>query len=176
MKKNVKEIKDKAMNSFKRAAFVGAGAIAGKIINDFIQKKSIDTVSGQEVDLLGLSGKWSKFTTPAIILAAGAVGNMAVKGQGAKDVTLGVLASGAVSMVQAISGKNFSNLQGVDEPVEFEGINGYAPIPGIGTTMYDELPSANEAAQQYIPEINPSNEMSEEMAGTVGELDDEDLA
>ena len=162
MKKDLKEIKDKTMSNVKRALAVAAGAISGKMINDFIQRRSINKVSGEEEDLLGLPTKVSKYSTPAITLGVGAATALLSKSQLAKDLSLGVMASGAVGVTQAFFGKDLSSLQGADEPVELM----YGDVlPGVGEATYDALPTANEAAQAYVPEVAPSNELEDEMAG-----------
>lgn len=163
MKKDLKEVKDKTINNVKRALSVGAGAIAGKLISDFVQKRSINQVSGEEEDLLGLPTKVSKFSTPGIVLAVGAGAALLSKNQIMKDASLGVMASGAVGLTQAAFNKDFSSLQGADEPVEMI----YGAIPGVGDVNYEQLPTANEAAQRYIPEIPATNELAE-MAGFEG--------
>lgn len=171
MKKDLKEIKDKTMSNVKRALAVAAGAISGKMINDFIQRRSINKVSGEEEDLLGLPTKVSKYSTPAITLGVGAATALLSKSQLAKDLSLGVMASGAVGVTQAFFGKDLSSLQGADEPVDLV----YGDLPGVGEATYEALPTANEAAQTYIPEVAPSNELEDEMAGVDGEFDDFDI-
>lgn len=169
MKKDLKEIKDKTMGNVKRALAVAAGAISGKMINDFIQRRKINRVSGEEEDLLGLPANVSKFSTPAITLGVGAATALLSKSQLAKDLSLGVMASGAVGVTQAFFGKDLSSLQGADEPVELV----YGNLPGVGDVNYEELPTANQAAQTYIPEIPATNELVE-MAGFEG-MDGEDF-
>ena len=150
------------MGNLKRALAVAAGAISGKMINDFIQRRKINSVSGEEEDLLGLPTNVSKYSTPLITAGVGAATALLSKSQLAKDLSLGVMASGAVGVTQAFFGKDLSSLQGADEPVELMYGN---TLPGIGEPSYDTLPTANEAAQQYIPEVAPSNELEDEMAG-----------
>ena len=169
MKKDLKEVKDKTINNVKRALSVGAGAITGKLISDFVQKRSINQVSGEEEDLLGLPAKVSKYSTPGIVMLIGAGAALLSKNQIAKDASLGVMASGAVGLTQAAFNKDFSSLKGADEPVELV----YGNIPGVGDVNYEELPTANQAAQTYIPEIPATNELAE-MAGFEG-MDGEDF-
>ena len=138
-------------------AVKGAGLVAGlamgAAINRFVAKK--DAVSG--TDLLGLDGKTSKWTTPAIIIGAGLVMSGLVKNQHLKNVALGIGAAGAVNLVNTAMGEAKITLSGDDEqPLMLPGVSGSEEV-----VTYDELPSENELATQY----------SEPVLAPVGDID-----
>jgi len=170
MKKDLKEAKEKTARNIKDAAVLAAGAITGKVISDFVQKRSINQVSGEEEDLLGLPTKISKFSTPGIVMSAGAGGSLLIDNPTAKKFFLGVMSSGVVGLTQAAFNKDLSSLKGADDPVELV----YGNLPGVGDVEYEELPTANQAAQTYISEIPATNEL-DEMAGFDGDGEDFDI-
>lgn len=151
-KRTFEEQKTIAINSLKRAGCVAAGCIGGKFLNNFIANKTVGT-SGDEEDLLGLSPKFSKWVTPALVAAAGVATTLAVKNQMAKDVALGVMSAGCVSLVQSAFKKDLSTLSPLngndveDQPIALPGVG--STLPGIGDITYEELPSENDYVNNF---------------------------
>lgn len=133
------------MGLAKRAGCIIAGLAAGSFVKDFISQRT--GTSG--TDLLGLSGETSKYTTPAIVTAAGVAGATLLKNQMLKDVALGVVAAGGAGLVNAVMGKTVVGLGATEE---FQTL---PMLPGMGDVepniTFDQLPSENEQVQTYNP-------------------------
>lgn len=165
-KRTFDEKKTIAVNSLKRAGCVALGCIGGKFLNNFIAKKTIGT-NGEEEDLLGLSPKYSKWVTPALVAAAGVAGTLVVKNQPAKDAALGVMAAGCVSLVQSAFKKDLSTLNGDvddDQPVALPGVG--EALPGVGDPNYEPLPTENDYVNDFASQPLPQ----EGNMGDMGEL------
>lgn len=157
-KKTFEEKKTIAFNSLKRAGCVAGGCIGGKFLNNFIAKKNVGT-NGSEEDLLGLSPKVSKWLTPALVAAAGVAATLAVKNQMAKDVALGVMAAGCVSLVQSAFNKDLSTISPLngedeDQPVALPGVG--EALPGVGDITYEELPTENDYVNNFQSQPDPN--------------------
>ncbi len=116
------------------------GVIIGSAIGNAIGKK--DAVSG--VDLLGLDGDTSGYTTPALISLVGATACHMAKSDMLKHVGMGIMASGGAKLVNTISGKSLVSLAGAEDESTSE-----TPVllPGIGDVEnYNELPNENQWA------------------------------
>ena len=167
-KKTFEEKKTIAVNSLVRAGFVALGCICGKLINNFVSKKTVGT-SGEEEDLLGLSPKVSKWVVPAVVAGVGVGTTLVVKNQKAKDAALGVMASGCVSLVQSAFKKDLSTLNGGDDDddnaVPISGI-GAPSLPGVGDPDYVELPSEND----YVNDFDSQPVPTEGNMGDMGDL------
>lgn len=111
----------------KGAALVG-GIALGTIIQKFIAKK--DAVTG--TDLLGLDGNTSKYTTPALMIAAGMAAHALVKDETLKTVALGLGAAGGVNLVNSIAGETKIALSGSEEPAQ------PALMPGVGEIVDED--------------------------------------
>lgn len=134
----------------KRALAIIGGLAGGTIIKNAIEKKS--GVSG--TDLLGLDGATSKYTSPAIVTAAGFLGASMSKNSILKDICLGVVAAGGAGLVNAVAGKSVVALGDASEdaPVML--------IPGIGDVdniTYNELPDESEQVTTYNPAIQATD-------------------
>ncbi|MDR1544908.1 MAG: hypothetical protein LBS50_11015 [Prevotellaceae bacterium] len=117
-----------------KAACVIGGVIIGSQIKKLIENKN---VAGE--DLLGLSGETSKYTSAAIITAAGVAGAMLVKNKLVRDAAIGTVAVGAVSFLNTATGKNIVALGDPEngEPYVLPAVAG-TMIPGIGAVAIDE--------------------------------------
>jgi hypothetical protein len=166
-KKTFEEKKTIAVNSLVRAGFVALGCICGKLINNFVSKKTVGT-SGEEEDLLGLSPKVSKWVVPAVVAGVGVGATLAVKNQKAKDAALGVMASGCVSLVQSAFKKDLSTLNGGDDDdnaVPISGVGAAPALPGVGDVVYGELPDENDYVNDFASQPLPTE-------GNMGEMGD----
>lgn len=135
----------------KRALAIIGGLAGGTIIKNAIEKKS--GVSG--TDLLGLDGATSKFTSPAIVTAAGFLGASLFKDSIAKDVCLGVVAAGGAGLVNAVAGKSLVALGDASEDAPVMLIPGIGDIPEDIT--YNELPDESEQVTTYNPAIQATD-------------------
>lgn len=163
-----KEKKTIALNGLMRAGCVALGCIAGKFLNNLIARKTVGT-NGEE-DLLGLSPRVSKWVVPVATAGVGVAGTLIVKNQKAKDVALGVMSAGCVSLVQSALKKDLSTLSGsddnADQPVTLPGV-GAAALPGVGDVRYDPLPSENDYVNNFNIQPSPTEGNA---PGEVGEI------
>lgn len=133
-----------------KAVGLMAGIALGTFAQKFIAKK--DAVSG--TDLLGLDGKTSKWTTPAILIAGGMAGNALVKQPFLKNVFLGVGCAGGVKLVNTIAGSEKISLSGDEEA--------QAILPGVGEVLpqdYLETSATTETPDGF--QINGDEEAGE---------------
>ena len=155
MKKRKKKVSSVFNGStLMKAAGLITGLVAGAQIKKMVEQK--DAVSG--TDLLGLDGKISKFTSPAIVAAAGLAGAAFMKNDFLKNVGMGIAVAGGAGLVNAATGKDIVTLGSADEQPVF--------LPGVGSDdvpQYDELPSNNELATKYDnPYLQPVGEVETE--------------
>ena len=166
-KRTFEQTKAIAFHGLKRAGCVALGCIAGKFLNNLIARRSVGT-NGEEEDLLGLSPKVSKWVVPVATAGAGVAGTLIVKNPLVKDVALGVMSAGCVSLFQSALKKDLSTLLGnddaADQPVALPGV-GAAALPGVGDVNYEPLPSENDYVNNFNMQPKPS-----EGNGEVGEI------
>lgn len=129
----------------KRAACVAAGLVVGSQISKLVSgNRSVDGT-----DLLGLSGTASKYTTPAIVAAAGFLGSSMSSNPMMKDISLGIAVAGGAGLLNAATGKSIVALGDTeDQPLQI--------IPGIGDMEEEE----ELAALPQPDDMNAANELS----------------